>query len=195
MSQAVRLQWLIQTRKYGSNFSSVFFFWHFQLVKKKSFSKIDPHNIQERQHISMSLSDKKMTEDESGSLKRSKKKQKKEDAWKSEGSKDPIVMVCVFVWVHTCWGYVLSLPLLRLNKLNGFTMPKNRWFKLISYTSYFKNTLYILLSRPSYEGNKLLYVTMAIMMPLSLEWHNKSSSIVCPCQIICYSKNYLRINY
>lgn len=37
-----------------------------------------------------------MAEDESGSQKRSKKKQKKEDVWRSEGPKDPIAMVCIF---------------------------------------------------------------------------------------------------
>lgn len=41
----------------------------------------------------MSFSDKKPAEDESG---RSKKKQKKEDAWRPEGPRDPIAMVCFF---------------------------------------------------------------------------------------------------
>ncbi|KAM3592207.1 uncharacterized protein V6R79_014737 [Siganus canaliculatus] len=38
-------------------------------------------------------SSEKKTEDESGSLKRSKKKQKKEDAWKPSGPRDPIAML------------------------------------------------------------------------------------------------------
>lgn len=42
----------------------------------------------------ISSSDKKMTQDESGGLKRS---QKEENAWRSEGPKDPVAMVCVFV--------------------------------------------------------------------------------------------------
>ncbi|XP_035520653.1 glycylpeptide N-tetradecanoyltransferase 1b [Morone saxatilis] len=37
--------------------------------------------------------DKKLTEDTSGSRKGNKKKQKKEDAWKPEGPRDPIVML------------------------------------------------------------------------------------------------------
>ncbi|KAM8729515.1 glycylpeptide N-tetradecanoyltransferase 1-like isoform 1-T1 [Acanthopagrus schlegelii] len=37
--------------------------------------------------------DKKPAEDASGSLKRSKKKQKKEDAWRPEGPRDPIAML------------------------------------------------------------------------------------------------------
>ncbi|XP_070846921.1 glycylpeptide N-tetradecanoyltransferase 1-like [Chaetodon trifascialis] len=41
----------------------------------------------------MSFSDKKPTEDESGSPKRSKKRQKKEDAWTPKGPKDPIAML------------------------------------------------------------------------------------------------------
>uniref|UniRef100_A0A3Q3X940 Glycylpeptide N-tetradecanoyltransferase n=1 Tax=Mola mola TaxID=94237 RepID=A0A3Q3X940_MOLML len=40
----------------------------------------------------MSSSDRKMTEDETGDLKGSKKKQKKGDGWRSEGPKDPIAM-------------------------------------------------------------------------------------------------------
>ncbi len=45
----------------------------------------------------MSFSDKKLTEDKSGSLQKSKKKQKKEDAWRKEGPRDPFAMVCVSV--------------------------------------------------------------------------------------------------
>ncbi|XP_070783564.1 glycylpeptide N-tetradecanoyltransferase 1-like [Enoplosus armatus] len=60
---------------------------------KHSFSKIDPYKIQERQCLKMSLSDKKLAEDESGSLKRSKKKQKKDDAWRPEGPRDPFAML------------------------------------------------------------------------------------------------------
>ncbi|XP_076616527.1 glycylpeptide N-tetradecanoyltransferase 2-like [Chaetodon auriga] len=41
----------------------------------------------------MSFSDKKPTEDESSSLKRNKKKQKKEDAWTPKGPKDPFAML------------------------------------------------------------------------------------------------------
>ncbi|XP_041819075.1 glycylpeptide N-tetradecanoyltransferase 2-like isoform X2 [Chelmon rostratus] len=41
----------------------------------------------------MCFSDKKLTEDESGSPKRSKKKQKKEDAWRPKGTKDPFAML------------------------------------------------------------------------------------------------------
>ncbi|XP_017290622.1 glycylpeptide N-tetradecanoyltransferase 1 isoform X2 [Kryptolebias marmoratus] len=37
--------------------------------------------------------DKKLTDGESGSLKKSKKKQKKEDAWRSEGPRDPFAML------------------------------------------------------------------------------------------------------
>lgn len=44
----------------------------------------------------MTFSDKKMAEDESGGQKRSRKKQKKEDVWRSEGPKDPVAMVCIF---------------------------------------------------------------------------------------------------
>ncbi|XP_019127492.2 glycylpeptide N-tetradecanoyltransferase 1 [Larimichthys crocea] len=38
-------------------------------------------------------SDSKLTEDKSGSLKKSKKKQKKEDAWRPEGRRDPFAML------------------------------------------------------------------------------------------------------
>nr|XP_046234298.1 glycylpeptide N-tetradecanoyltransferase 2-like isoform X2 [Scatophagus argus] len=41
----------------------------------------------------MSFSDKKLTEDKSDSMKRSKKKHKNEDAWRPEGPKDPIAML------------------------------------------------------------------------------------------------------
>ncbi|XP_039991510.1 glycylpeptide N-tetradecanoyltransferase 1-like isoform X2 [Xiphias gladius] len=40
-----------------------------------------------------SNSDKKLTEDDGGSLKKSKKKQKKGDAWRPEGPKDPFAML------------------------------------------------------------------------------------------------------
>lgn len=60
---------------------------------KDSFSKTDLCNKEERQGLEMSFSDKKPAEDESG---RSKKKQKKEDAWRPEGPRDPIAMVCFF---------------------------------------------------------------------------------------------------
>lgn len=44
--------------------------------------------------MKMCFSDSKLTEDKSGSLKKSKKKQKKEDAWRPEGHRDPFAMVC-----------------------------------------------------------------------------------------------------
>lgn len=43
----------------------------------------------------MSFSEEKLTDGESGSLKKSKKKQKKKDAWRPEGPRDPFAMVCV----------------------------------------------------------------------------------------------------
>ena len=52
--------------------------------------------------MKMSFRDKKLTEGESGSLKRSKKKQKKEDAWRPEGPRDPIAMVCVILNTQVC---------------------------------------------------------------------------------------------
>lgn len=57
----------------------------------------------------MSSSDKELTEDER--LKGGKKKQKKEDAWKPEGPKDPFALVCIFssvsaYSVRSCTMYV-----------------------------------------------------------------------------------------
>jgi len=49
--------------------------------------------------LEMYFSGKNLRDGESGSLKKSKKKQKGEVAWKPEGPKDPFAMVCVFVWV------------------------------------------------------------------------------------------------
>lgn len=43
----------------------------------------------------MSSGDVKLTDDES--LKKSKKRQKKEDAWRPEGPRDPFALVCIFV--------------------------------------------------------------------------------------------------
>ncbi|XP_044034402.1 glycylpeptide N-tetradecanoyltransferase 1-like isoform X2 [Siniperca chuatsi] len=43
--------------------------------------------------MKMSFSHKKLTEDESDSLKRSKKKQKKDDAWRPKGPRDPFAML------------------------------------------------------------------------------------------------------
>ncbi|XP_038590952.1 glycylpeptide N-tetradecanoyltransferase 1-like isoform X2 [Micropterus salmoides] len=64
----------------------------FQSVKK-SIIKIKPYNIQERQCMKMSFSNKKLEEDASGSHKRSKKKQKKDDAWRPEGPRDPFAVL------------------------------------------------------------------------------------------------------
>uniref|UniRef100_A0A665WBW5 Glycylpeptide N-tetradecanoyltransferase n=1 Tax=Echeneis naucrates TaxID=173247 RepID=A0A665WBW5_ECHNA len=47
----------------------------------------------------MSFSDKKLTEVGGESLKKSKKKQKKDDAWRPEGPRDPFAMVCVLMCV------------------------------------------------------------------------------------------------
>lgn len=49
--------------------------------------------------MKMCFSDSKLTEDKSGSLKKSKKKQKKEDAWRPEGRRDPFAMVCCVLCV------------------------------------------------------------------------------------------------
>lgn len=54
----------------------------------------------------VSFRDKRMKEGESGGPKRSKKKQKKEDAWRSEGPRDPVAMVCVFV---CCLFYIFLI--------------------------------------------------------------------------------------
>lgn len=57
-----------------------------------------------------------MKEDESGGPKRSKKKQKKEDAWRCEGPRDPVAMVCVFV---CCFFYIFLILNNNNNDINN----------------------------------------------------------------------------
>lgn len=81
--------------------------------------------------MNMSFSDKTPTAAEGGSPKKSKKKLKKEDAWRPEGPRDPFVMVCVLVRVrvHGCTFVFAALDfsdLVHTKKLIPLC-AKSRW--------------------------------------------------------------------